>query len=112
MIARALVGIVALAGVGLASTEAAAATTTSCTTGYSPWTLTSVNFYGPSSNCPSFVDNAAPYVFTIRTLNIAQRPPLDPNKPLYTQIANAVATCAGYTRSSTTLAATSCTITW
>ncbi|TCO62100.1 hypothetical protein [Actinocrispum wychmicini] len=52
-LASGVVRIVAVAGAALASTEAAAATTTSCTSGFSPWTLTSVNLPGPNTNCNS-----------------------------------------------------------
>lgn len=110
-VAAGVIGIAAVAGLVLVPSNAAAATTTSCTSGYSPWTLTSVNFFFPSSDCPSFADSGAPYVFDIGTLNVAQRPPLDPSKPLYTQFANAVASCTGYTRSANNLAAQNCTIT-
>lgn len=43
---------------------------------------------------------------------MAQQPPLNPNKPLYTQFSDAVASCTGFTYvTSNNLAAQNCTIT-
>ncbi|MGX7829649.1 hypothetical protein ACTG9Q_31635 [Actinokineospora sp. 24-640] len=89
----------------LVAPAANAATTTSCTSGFTALNSRSLT----TASCVGFVDAGSPYVFQLATLmvwNHVYSPPL----PQFSTYSNAVATCATYSLTPQgTIAGSTCT---
>lgn len=91
----------------LTAPSASAATTTSCPNGITTTANPTVVTLGVT--CPGFVDQGAPYVFDIATLDVLVFPRLDPNGPFVYVYNNVVESCAAYGTTAAGLQATGCT---